>query len=127
MGRQFQAAIPRQRGHEPVGQPPHVPRERLHDRARRASGEANETHVARAPLDQRRHVGLPGPDEQVALPMPRDRAVLDGGGALANRDGPDDVPTRLGRRRARPPQGVPLAQLRLERFFSARRGFVRTG
>ena len=58
MGRQFQATIPGQRGHEPVRQPPHVLGERLHDRARRKAGQPDETDVARTPLDQRRHVGL---------------------------------------------------------------------
>ena len=111
MGRQFQAPIPGERGHEPGGQPLHVPRERLDDRPRRAPRHPDETDVTRAPLDQRRHVGLPGADEEIALPMPRDGAVLDGGGALANRDRPDDVPTRLRRGRTRTPNRVPLAQL----------------
>ena len=117
MGRQFQAAIPGQRGHEPVRQPPHVLGEHLHDRARRAPGWPEETDVARAPLDKRRHVGLPGADEQVAFPMPGNDAVLNRGGPLANRDRPDDVPTGLRRRGAWPLQRVPLAQLRLQRFL----------
>ena len=50
MGRQFQAAIPGQRGHEAGGQSPHVLGERPHDRARLASGHPDETHVARTPL-----------------------------------------------------------------------------
>ena len=104
-------------GHQPGGQPPHVPRERLHDRTRRPPGEAHETHVARTSLNQRRQIGLPGADEQVALPMPWHRAVLDGGGALANRDRPDDVPAGLLGVGARPSHRVPLAQLRLERLF----------
>ena len=67
-------------------------------RPRRAPRHTDETDVTRAPLDQRRHVGLPGADEEIALPMPRDRAVLNRRGALANRDGPDDVAARLRRR-----------------------------
>ena len=51
MGRQFQAAIPGQRGHEAGGQPPHVLGKRSHDRARCAPGQPDETDVARAPLD----------------------------------------------------------------------------
>ena len=76
MGRQFEAAVPGERGHEPDWQPLHVPRERVDDRPRRAPRHTDETDVTRAPLDQRRHVGLPGADEEIALPMPRDRAVL---------------------------------------------------
>ena len=98
MGRQFEAAVPGERGHEPGGQPRHVPRERVDDRPRRAPRHTDETDVTRAPLDQCRHVGLPGADEEIALPMPRDRAVLNRRGALANRDGPDDVAARLRRR-----------------------------
>ena len=117
MGREFQAAIPGQRGHEALGQPPHVLGERLDDGARRASGHPNETDVARTPLDQRRHVGLPRASDQVALPMARHRAVLDGGGALPNRDGPDDVAARLRRRGARTSHRASLAQLRLQRLL----------
>ena len=82
MGRQFQATIPGQRGHEPGRQPPHVLGERLHECARRAPGQPDETDVARAPLDQCRHVGLSRAGDQVALPMSRNRAVLNRRGAL---------------------------------------------
>ena len=117
MGRQFEAAVPGERGHEPGGQPLHVPRERVDDRPRRAPRHTDETDVTRAPLDQRRHVGLPGADEEIALPMPRDRAVLNRRGALANRDGPDDVAARLRRRGTRTSNRASLAQLRLQRLF----------
>ena len=51
MGREFQPAIPGQRGHQAHGQPLHVLRERLHDGLRILAGEPHQPHVARAPLD----------------------------------------------------------------------------
>ena len=87
MGRQFQATIPGQRGHEPVRQPPHVLGERLHDRARRKAGQPDETDVARTPLDQRRHVGLSRAGEILAraraLATHRDDHELRGGYAVS--------------------------------------------
>ena len=68
------------------------------------------------PTDQRRHVGLSRAGDQVALPMSRNRAVLNCRGALANRDGPDDVAARLRRRGTRTSNRASLAQLRLQRL-----------
>ena len=66
---------------------------------------------------ERRHVGLSRAGDQVALPMSRNRAVLNRRGALANRDGPDDVAARLRRRGPRTSNRASLAQLRLQRLF----------
>ena len=49
--------------------------------------------------------------------MTRHRAVLDGGRAIANRDGVDDVPGRVDRRAFGSPIRAALAQVRHQRFL----------
>ena len=56
-------------------------------------------------------IGIPRAHEQVTFPVPRHRAVLDGGRAVANRDSVNDRPARMGRCALRASIGPPLSEV----------------
>ena len=116
-GPRVQPAIPRQRRHQPSGESLDAARERPHDRLRLFPRDPDQADVARAPLHQRRDIGIPRAHEQVAFPVSRHRAVLDGGRPCANRDGIDDMPARMGRRPFRPAIRPPLPKVGQQRLF----------
>ena len=87
--------------------------------------DPDQADVARAPLHQRCDIGIARTHEQVAFPVSRHRAVLDGGRAFANRDGVDDMPARVGRRAFRPSIGSSLASASRQRYRQAALAAVR--
>jgi len=98
-----------------------APRQRLHHVPRLLTAETNQQDVARGPLPQRRDLGMGPAHEQVAFPMPGDRAVLDRGGAFPNRDRVDDPASRVRCGVLRAPIRPALAQVAIKAFFSTPR------
>ena len=79
------ALVPGKRAAQLLRQLPDRARERVADRRRCvAVGEGDELQVARLALDQRRDPGRPSAQEEVPLPVARDRAVRGLGRALAD-------------------------------------------
>src|SRR5688572_33206239 len=100
MGRQFAAAVPRQRLHDSVGQPSYPPGDSACDGVGPLTRQPDEHHVARLTFDERRDECAPRTFKKVALPMARHRAIIDFCGPLSNRNGVENLPLPRGPSRA---------------------------
>ena len=104
--------VPRQRRHQLARQPAHLADQAIDHRHGGLARHPHQVHVARVALDQGGDHRLPGPHEQIALPVARQRAVGDLRRALADRDGVDDLPAP--RCAARGGLGAPVRALRAQ-------------
>ena len=75
----------------PGGQSLHFTNERVDHVRGRFAGHADEVQVPGGPLHERGDVTVLRPREQVAFPVPGNRAILDARGAFGNRDGVHDA------------------------------------
>ena len=113
MGGELLALIPGQRADEVIGQLPDAGLERIdHQIARAVIPQAGQQHVPGVPLDQRRDRRLPPhAEDQITLPVPGHRTILDLGRPLGDHHHPRDPPPRL-HPPPRPARRAPGPQLR---------------